>query len=105
LGRRVAGGSPWRACGGDGGRAEGCASEGVGRLSLAWSVRSVSTSELGRRYWRGRRDWRSTGGGGRRWPVVALDGKAALANEGGGQLGASRVLAEGSGSERTNAGH
>jgi hypothetical protein len=28
-----------------------------------------STSKLGRRYWRGRWGRRSTGGGGRRWPV------------------------------------
>jgi hypothetical protein len=50
LGRRAAGGSPELGCDGDGGRAEGCAGEGVGRLSLARLVRSVSTSELGRRY-------------------------------------------------------
>jgi hypothetical protein len=37
----------------DGGRAEGCTGEGVGRLSLAQLVRSVSTSELGRHYWQG----------------------------------------------------
>jgi hypothetical protein len=30
-------------------------------------------------------------GGAHRWPEVALDGKAALANEGGGRLGASTV--------------
>jgi hypothetical protein len=37
-------------------------------------------------------------GGGARW-------EGCPANEGGGRVGASRVLAEGSGSERTNAGH
>jgi hypothetical protein len=42
---------------------------GVGRLSLARLVRSASTSELGRRYWRGRR------AGGALEAVV--DGKAA----------------------------
>jgi hypothetical protein len=66
LGRRVVGGSPWRARSGDGGRVEGCTGERVGRLSLA---RLVSTSELGRRYWRGRWGRRSTRGGGRRWLV------------------------------------
>jgi hypothetical protein len=40
---------------GDGGRSEGCADEGVDRLSLARLVRSASTSELGRRYGRGQR--------------------------------------------------
>jgi hypothetical protein len=43
-------GSPELGCNGDGGRAEGCDGEGVGRLLLAWLVRSASTSELGRRY-------------------------------------------------------
>jgi hypothetical protein len=43
-------GSPELGCNGDGVRAEGCAGEGVGRLLLAWLVRSASTSELGRRY-------------------------------------------------------
>jgi hypothetical protein len=33
--------------------------------------------------------------GSRRWPEVALDGKAASANEGGGQLGASTVSCSG----------
>jgi hypothetical protein len=47
LGRRVAGGLLWRAHGADDDRAEGCAGEGVGRLSLAWLVRLESTSELG----------------------------------------------------------
>jgi hypothetical protein len=69
LGRRVAGGSTELGCDGDGGRAEGCAGEGVGRLPLARLVRSASTSELERRYWRGRRDQRSIRDGGRRWPV------------------------------------
>jgi hypothetical protein len=50
LGRRAAGGSRELGHDGDGGRAEGCAGEGVGRLSLARLVRLVSTSELGRRY-------------------------------------------------------
>jgi hypothetical protein len=69
LGRRAAGGSPELDCDGDGGQAEGCTGEGVGRRSLARLVRSASTSELGQRYWRGRWGRRSTGGGGRRWPV------------------------------------
>jgi hypothetical protein len=69
LGRRVTGDSPWRAHGGDGGQWRGAPMRRVGRLSLAWLVRSVSTSELRRRYWWGQRGWRSTGGGGRRWPV------------------------------------
>jgi hypothetical protein len=42
------GGSPELSRNGDGGRAEGCAGEGVDRLSLARLVRSASTSELGR---------------------------------------------------------
>jgi hypothetical protein len=50
LGRRVAGGSPWWAPGGDDDRAEWCAGEVVGRLLLARLVRFESTSELGRRY-------------------------------------------------------
>jgi hypothetical protein len=69
LGRRVAGGSTELGCDGDGGRAEGCTGEGVSRLPLARLVRSASTSELERRYWRGRRDQRSTGDGDRWWPV------------------------------------
>jgi hypothetical protein len=69
LGRRAVGGSPVLSCDGDSGRAEGCASEGVGRLSLVRLVRSASTSVLGRHYWRGQRSRRCTGGGGRRWPV------------------------------------
>jgi hypothetical protein len=68
---------------------EGCAGEGVGRLSLARLVSSTGTSELGQRYWRGRRGWWSTGGGGRP--------EGGLSNEGGGRLGATTVLAEGSG--------
>jgi hypothetical protein len=66
LGRRAVGGSPWRAHGGDGDRWRGAPVRGVSRLSLARLVRSVSTSELMRRYWRGRRGRRSTGGDGRR---------------------------------------
>jgi hypothetical protein len=58
LGRGTVGGSPELGHDGDGGRAEGCTGEGVGWLSLARLVRSVSTSELGRCYWRDRR-----------WPV------------------------------------
>jgi hypothetical protein len=54
LGRRAAGGSPLRARSGDGDRAEGCADEGVGWLSMARLVRLESTSELGRRYGWGR---------------------------------------------------
>jgi hypothetical protein len=69
LGRRAVGGSLELGHDGDGGWAEGCAGEGVGRLSLARLVRSASTSELGRRYWRSRRGRRSTGGGGRWWPA------------------------------------
>jgi hypothetical protein len=69
---------------------------GVGRLSLARLVRLASTSELGRRYWRGRRGQGSTGGGGR-W-------ESGLGNEGGGQLGATIVLAEGSGVEAHEGG-
>jgi hypothetical protein len=75
LGRRAAGGSPWWARGGDGDRAEGCAGEGVGRLSLAWLVRLESTSELRRRYRWGGWGWRSTRGGGRRWPRNGGDGR------------------------------
>jgi hypothetical protein len=63
------GGSPELGRDGDDGRAEGCTGEGVDRLSLTRLVRLVSTSELRRRYWRGRWGRRSTGGGGRRWPV------------------------------------
>jgi hypothetical protein len=93
LGRRAAGGSLWRAGGGDGCRWRGApvGGGGVGRLSLARLVRSVSTSEIGRRYWRGRWGQRSTGDGGR-W-------EGGLGNEGGGRLGATIVLAEGSGVE------
>jgi hypothetical protein len=69
LGRRVAGRSTELSCDGDGGRADRCIGEGVSRLSLAQLVRSASISELGRPYWRGQRGWRSTGGGGRWWPV------------------------------------
>jgi hypothetical protein len=50
LGRRVAGGSPWWAHGGDDDRVEGFAGEVVGRLWLAQLVRLESTSELRRRY-------------------------------------------------------
>jgi hypothetical protein len=91
LGRRAAGGSAWRAHGGDGGRWRGASVRGVGRLSMAQLVRSASTSELERRYWRGRRGRRSTGGSGRR--------EGGLNNEGGDRLGATIVLAEGSGVE------
>jgi hypothetical protein len=63
------GGSPELGRDNDGDRAEGCTGEGVGRLSLARLVRSVSTSELGRHYWQGWRGRRSTAGGGRWWPV------------------------------------
>jgi hypothetical protein len=65
----VVGGSPELGCDGDGGRAEGCAGEGVDRLSLARLVRSASTSKLGRHYWWGQRGQRSNRGGGRWWPV------------------------------------
>jgi hypothetical protein len=54
LGRRAAGGSPWRACGGDVNWAEGYAGEVVGRLWLARLVRMESNPELGQRYWWGR---------------------------------------------------
>jgi hypothetical protein len=64
---------------------------GVGRLSLAQLVRSVSTSDLDRRYWRGRWGQRSTGDSGR-W-------EGGLDNKRGGRLGATIVLAEGSGVE------
>jgi hypothetical protein len=64
---------------------------GVGRLSLAWLVRSASTSELGRCYWRGRQGRRSTKGGGQR--------EGSLGNEGGSRLGATTVLVKGSGVE------
>jgi hypothetical protein len=96
LGRRAAEGSPWRAHGGDGSQAEGCIGEGVGRLSLARLVRSVSTSELRRCYWWGRQGRRSTGGGGRQ--------EGGLSNEEGGRLGATTVLAEGSGVEAHEGG-
>jgi hypothetical protein len=69
LGRGMAGGSPELDRNDDGGRAEGCAGEGVNRLSLARLVRSVSTSELERCYWWGRWGRRSTRGGSQRWPV------------------------------------
>jgi hypothetical protein len=69
LGRRVVGGSSELGHDGDGGRSEGCAVEGVDRLSLARLVRSASTSELGRLYWRGQRGRRSTRGGDRWWPT------------------------------------
>jgi hypothetical protein len=69
LGWRAARGSPELSRDSDGGRAEGCTNEGVDRLSLARLVMSVSTSKLGRCYWRGRRGRRSTGGDGRGWLV------------------------------------
>jgi hypothetical protein len=43
LGRRAAGGSPWRARGGNDDRAEECTGEVVGQLLLAWLVRWEST--------------------------------------------------------------
>jgi hypothetical protein len=66
----MVGGSPELGRDGDGDQAEGCADEGVGRLSLARLVRSVSTSELGRRYWRGRR-----------WPVKHQRRRSTVAGE------------------------
>jgi hypothetical protein len=71
LGRGAVRGSLELGCDGDGDRAEGCAGEGVGRLSLTRLVRTVSTSELRGRYWQGQRGRRSTRGGGRRWPVMS----------------------------------
>jgi hypothetical protein len=58
----------------------------IGRLSLARLARLASTSELGRRNWRGRQGRRSIGGGGRR--------EGSLDNEGGSRFGATTVLAE-----------
>jgi hypothetical protein len=61
---RVVGGSLELGCDGDGGPADGCADEGVDRLSLARLVRSASTSKLRRHYWWGQRGQRSNRGGG-----------------------------------------
>jgi hypothetical protein len=69
---------------------------GVGRLSMAQLVRSASTSELGRCYWRGRWGRRSTRGDDRR--------EGGLDNEGGGRLRATTVLVEGSGVEAHEGG-
>jgi hypothetical protein len=71
LGRRAVGGSPWWDHGGDGDQAEGCAGEGVDRLSLA---RLESTTELRLRYGWGGWGRSSTRGGGRRWPGNGGDG-------------------------------
>jgi hypothetical protein len=80
LGRRAVGGSPWWACGGDVDRAEGYAGEVVGRRWLARLVRMESNPELGRCYWWGRWGWRSTRGGGRRWPGYGGDGGSSGSN-------------------------
>jgi hypothetical protein len=74
LRRRAAGGSPWWACGGDVDRAAGCTDEVVDWLWLARLVRMEINPELGRCYWWGRWDWKSTRGGGRRWPGYDSDG-------------------------------
>jgi hypothetical protein len=71
-----------------------------GGLTAARQVGGGEPAMAGRRrggrHWIGVRGAAVSSGGGRysdrgarRWPEVALDGKVALANEGGGRLGAS----------------
>jgi hypothetical protein len=57
-----------------GGRSEEYAGEVVGRRWLSRLVRMESNLDLGRRYWWGQWGWRSTRGGGQRWPGHGGDG-------------------------------